>query len=310
MTTPANNPPGQPPVPQPVDMNALVAQLQNNALSGTSANSAGPIQNNSIIYFGHGAPSLTGGSRDVAHGMPTEVQGQPSQMSYQDARLMPLSWTPDQIKKFVNQGILNKVPGFNANMGMPDVVSAWDDLVKASYSFNSGSQSDGRKWTPQDVMDTYSAQKGQYGTIRQGDWMVDAATGEKVKYVGATTKTTTSRSINLSSAEDVQAITTQVLTQALGRAPTPKEVAQYKATINAQEKANPTVTTTTSKITPDVAAGTADVTDQSSVTTGGVSAAAQQQLIQDSAQKTQEYAKYQAGTTYYNAMMSMLAGGG
>ncbi|WP_460996981.1 hypothetical protein, partial [Staphylococcus aureus] len=75
---------------------------------------------------------------------------------------------------------------------------------------------------------------------------------ERVKYVGPTSQTTKNTSINLSSSQDVQALTTQVLTQALGRAPTAKEVAQYKSTLNAAEKANPQITTTTSQLVPDL----------------------------------------------------------
>lgn len=308
MSTPT--PPGQASAPTPNTLSTLVQQLQQNALAGTS-NNAGPVQNNSTIYFGFGAPATTGGDRQIAHGLPTQPSDQqPSQMTYQDARLLPLSWSQDQLKEFVNKGILYKMPGFNTNMGMPDIVSAWDDLVKASYSFNSGTSAGGQKWTPFDVMDSYTAQKGQYGTVKQGDWVVDAQTGERIKYTGPTSKTTTSKQFNLSSTGDVQALTTQVLTQALGRAPTPKEVAQYKATLNQQEARNPQVTTTTSQLTPDMATGQVSVGDQTQATTGGLSSAAEQQMVLNQAQQSQEYAKYQAGTTYFNALLQMLGGGG
>lgn len=228
-------------------------------------------------------------------------------MTYDQARLLPSQWMdsdPDQLKKLVNTGILNKVPGFQPGMGIGDIVSAWDDLVKTSWELNQ-SKSGRTNWTPWDVINTYSNPKNTFGTVKQGDWMVDAATGEKVKYVGPRSKTTTASNINLSSAEDVKALTTSVLTQALGRAPTAKEVAQYKSTINAQESANPTNSTQTQTLND-----MGEVTNTSTQTSGGFDSAAQQQLVMDQAQKSQEYGKYQSGTTYWSAMMQMLGGGG
>ena len=306
-----STPPGQATPPGSLNQQqaqAYAQQQQDMALSGSS--SGGTLSDSSIIYFGYGAPSLEGNRGDVGHGLQNPLPGgQSNQMKYQDARLVPLSWTPAQLKKFVNQGILYKNPDFNTNMGMPEIISAWDNLVKASFEFNK-SDVGGQKWTPQDVMDSYAGQKGQYGTIKQGDWMVDAQTGERVKYVGPTSQTTTNKSVNLSSSQDVQALTTQVLTQALGRAPTAKEVATYKSTLNAAEKANPQVTTTTSQLIPDASTGNVTQGNQTSTTSGGLSAAAEQQMVMSNAQQTPEYAKYQAGTTYFNALLQLIGGSG
>lgn len=222
--------------------------------------------------------------------------------TYDSARAMPFQWSSDILKQFVNQGILNKVPGFSSGMGMPEIVSAWDDLVKASIAFN---QSDpNRKWTPWDVLNSYQTD-GKFGTIKKGDWLYDVATGEKVKYVGPKSKTQTDKRIDLSSAEDVKALTTQVLTQTLGRAPTAAEVAQYKATLNAQEQANPTITTQTQTLND-----MGEVVSTKTNTSGGLSADAKAQLLSDKSKQGPEYGKYQSGTTYYNAMMQMIAGGG
>ena len=228
-------------------------------------------------------------------------------LSYLNARNLPSQWWSEdspQLKKLVNTGIMNKVPGFDVGMGLPEIMSAWDDLVQTSFAINQGNPNSGKKWTPWDVLNTYGNGKMNFGSVRKGDWLYDVATGEKLRYVGPRSKTTTSRDVNLSSAEDVKALTTQVLTQALGRAPTAKEVAQYKSTINAQEEANPTVTTTTQTLN-DMGEATA----QSSKSTGGFSDAAQQQLVMDQASGTPEYGKYQSGTTYWNAMMQLLTGG-
>lgn len=281
-------------------LSSIIAQ--NQALIGAVQQSTtGKISNSSTIYLGVGRlPTKTQG--DVQHGGGILNES----TTYDQARLLPSDWyqnDPDTLKRLVNTGIINKVPGFNPGMGLGDIISAWDELVKTSYELNQSSSSS-KKWTPWDVLDSYSNPKSDYGTVRQGDWLYDAATGNKIKYVGPKSKTTTSRDVNLSSAEDVKALTTQVLTQALGRAPTAAEVAQYKATINAQQEANPTMTTTTQTLDDQ-----GQAVAQSSKTSGGFDAAAQQQLIQDQAQKQPEYAKYQSGTTYWNALMQMMTGG-
>lgn len=279
-----------------------------NSIVGTSSSQSytgGQMQPNSLIYLGMG--------KQVAGNMPgaagqSALEHAPSwqTMTYDQARLLPSLWQdsdPAMLKQLVNTGVLNKVPGFDVNMGMPEIISAWDELVKSSYELNQAKGSD-KKWTPWDVLQTYGNSKGKFGTVKNGDWLYDVATGAKLKYVGPKSKTTTSRDVNLSSAEDVKALTTQVLTQALGRAPTTAEVAQYKSTINAQENENPTMTTTTQTLNDQ-----GEAVSQSSKTTGGFDAAAQQQLVQDQASQTPEFAKYQSGTTYWNALMQMMTGG-
>lgn len=305
---------------QPTPPASINAYAQQQALlaanSPASSSSGGQLSLSSRIYMSHGTPGIPGAAGNIASQFGPYAPGAPKSahpsnaVSYQDARLAPLSWSDQQIKTFVNQGILNKNPNFGPNMGMPEILSAWDEAVKASFAWNQSSDPNAQKWTPQDVLDSYKAQAGKFGTVRQGDWMVDAQTGERVKYVGATSKTTKTTTINLSSAQDVQALTTQVLTQALGRAPTAKEVAQYKSTLNAAEKANPQTTTTVSQLTPNAATGSVDIGNQSSTTTGGLSSAAEQQMVMNTAQDSPEFAKYQAGTTYFNALMQMIGGGG
>lgn len=291
-----------------IDMTPSELQQYYNSQAGAvsaQAYTGGQMQPNSLIYLGMG--------KQVAGNMPgaagqSALEHAPSwqTMTYDQARLLPSLWQnsdPDMLKQLVNTGVLNKVPGFDVNMGMPEIISAWDELVKSSYELNQAKGND-KKWTPWDVLQTYGNSKGKFGTVRNGDWLYDVATGAKIKYVGPRTKTTTNRDVNLSSAEDVKALTTQVLTQALGRAPTQAEVAQYKSTINAQENANPTLTTTTSTLNDQ-----GEVSAQSSKTSGGFDAAAQQQLVQDQASQTPEFAKYQSGTTYWNALMQMMTGG-
>lgn len=301
-------PPGQQPVPTPTGAGTLTPdQISALAASGVGANLTSVSSGNkptggTSIYMGTTQAPLTGPGRDIQHGMTLE-----NNMTYDEARMLPRDWMesdPGQLRKLVNTGILNKVPGFDVGMGLPEIMSAWDDLVTAAWGMNQNLKEGQKKWTPWDILNTYSSSKMNYGTVKKGDWLYDVATGERLKYVGPRSKTTTSRDVNLSSAEDVKALTTQILTQALGRAPTNSEVAQYKSTINAQEQANPTITTSTQTLDDQ-----GQAVSQSSKTTGGFDAAAQQQLVQDQVSGTPEFAKYQSGTTYWNSLMQMLTGG-
>lgn len=283
------------------------AGLQSN---GPTANSlfGGSQYSKYQVYMGQGSNPMPYGQ--------ARMQGGPSydnqvMQDYQTAVLAPTQWDDATLRKFVNQGIINKVPGFDVGMGMPQIQAAWQNMVDASIMFNQGGNNNKTKapWSPWDVLNTWQDNKGKFGTKRDGDWIYDVATGERIKYVGPTSKTTTEKHVDLSSPADVKAIATQALRELLGRAPTAKELAQFKSSINAEEKANPTVTTTTQQLKPNLASGTVDVTSQSSTTSGGVSDAARAALVQDPTMQTKEYGKYQSATTYWDAMMQMLAGG-
>lgn len=289
----------------PFDPNAYFNsdQLISSAGSGVRAPSLGASPySNARVYMGSGGTGGQVGNTMDPTGA-TKVGGklvgsQGRYLGYEDARLLPTTWSDSELKSFVNKGILYKLPGFGANMGMPEIVSAWDDIVKAAMTFSKP----GQEWTPQDVMDSYAVD-GKFGTIRKGDWLYDAQTGEKVKYVGPRTKTTTSKRVDLSSPEDVRALTTQMLTELLGRAPTSEELAKYRSSISGLEKASPEVTKTTTTLN-DMGEEVA----QSSTTSGGVSDAARAGLITEAAKEGPEYGKFQGATTYFNAMMQMLGG--
>lgn len=242
---------------------------------------------------------------------PGKAPTQPQRMyeDYTTYRNAPTTWDQKQLSEFVNRGILNKISGFSPDMGMPEIVSAWDDLVVAAMGFNSTLGVGNEKWTPWNIMDTYSNNAGKFGTERRGDWIYDIATGKPVKYVGPTSRTTKQRDVDLSSPEQVQAIATQALREMLGRNPTDQELAQFRSSINAMERQNPLVTTVVETLTPDLATGQVRTSESSRVTEGGVTDAARAQLIGGKTEDTKEYGKYQSGTTYFGALMEMISGG-
>lgn len=231
-------------------------------------------------------------------------------IDYDKARMAPLDWDNATTREFVNLGIVNKVPGFDVNMGMPDIQAAWQSMLDSSMLFNSKVKGpEDRMWTPWDVMRSYSNSKGKFGTVQKGDWVFDVATGERIKYVGPRTRTSTKKEFDISSPEEVQTIVTQMLREMLGRAPNENELARFKASITGYEKAHPEVTTVTEQLEPDLATGEVTPTSQTSTTTGGASDAARAALVQTPMEKTKEYGKYQAATTYWDAMMQMIGGG-
>ena len=266
---------------------------------------------NTPVYLGgkQGKGPLGGmGVTPYAPGVGTIQSQKQGYTNYGEAILAPAtSWSQSQVANFVNQGIINKVPGFDVGMGMPQIQAAWQKMVDASVLFNQGLKSGQKPWTPWDVLNSWSDNKGKFGTTTKDGWVYDVATGERLKYVGATTKTTKSTQLDLSSPEQVQAIAQSALQQALGRNPNAKELAQFKSTIAGYEKAHPQVTTTTQQLTPDLATGQVDVSSQSSTTTGGVTDAERQALVTEAAQKTPEYGKYQAAN-YFQMLLGMVGG--
>jgi len=295
---------------QQQNLSSLISGAANATNSGTGITLSAPTSNSPVYMGGQagkgslGAPSVV----PFAPGVTPLAQQQKGYTTYGEAVLAPAtSWSQSQVSQFVNQGIINKVPGFDVGMGMPQIQAAWQKMVDASVLFNQGLKSDQKPWSPWDVLNSWSDNKGKFGTTTKDGWVYDVATGERLKYVGATTKTTKSTSLDLSSPEQVQAITQSALQQALGRNPNAKELAQFKSTIAGYERAHPQVTTTTSRLTPDLATGTLDTTSQSSTTTGGVTDAERQGLVTDAAKETPEYGKYQAAN-YFQMLLGMVGG--
>lgn len=112
-------------------------------------------------------------------------------------------------------------------------------------------------------------------------------------------RTSTSTNMNLSSLGDAKYIAQQAARSLLGRDPTQTEINTLLNSLNAAERANPTTTTTVTQPSGD----------STSTTTGGVSDAARAMQAQDQLKKSKEYGAFQAATTYYNDMISVIRGG-
>jgi hypothetical protein len=132
------------------------------------------------------------------------------------------------------------------------------------------------------------------------------------------TESSTASRVNLSSASEARAFLLAAAEQQLGRAATTDEIAAFRAALNAEEKANPevlkssgtskTTGTRSSTYTDGEVTATADNTNTSntsnSTETGGMDRG---QYAIDYARSADDYAEYQAATTYMNTLFAALA---
>lgn len=220
-------------------------------------------------------------------------------MGLQDAYNLPASWTQKETDSFVHQGVIRKMKGFSPDMGLNDIMDVWSDMVDLSANLHKS----GINVSPEDIMNSHKSREGQ--TIKKGNWEYDAVTGEPVKYVGPTTKTSTNTKFDLSTREDALALAKNSMAQMLGRMPTNTEVGNYLSLLNNYEKANPMQSTTTSQISGE----TGEEVSSSTTSSGGVTQAGRQAALEQNMQQGKEYGAYQAATTYYGAMMEMLMRG-
>lgn len=112
----------------------------------------------------------------------------------------------------------------------------------------------------------------------------------------------TQKTYNISTAADAAALFQGAAQTLLGRDPTKAEQARFKSILNKYEQANPSVTTTTSDYLGS------ELQSQTSQTSGGVTAAAQNYIAQEEAKKNPEYGAYQAATNGMNWLLEMVKG--
>lgn len=122
---------------------------------------------------------------------------------------------------------------------------------------------------------------------------------------GKRTTTQTATNIQKSSALDARSLMDAAARTLLGRKATDEESAKLLAAVNKIEAENPEVTTTTRE--EDMYG---QILNQSSTTTGGVSAGAREQVAREQAEANPEYGAYQAATTYMGSLMDMVYGRG
>lgn len=160
------------------------------------------------------------------------------------------------------------------------IASAWGDYVQQSANYFAA----GATVSPWDILAKDISSRGS-GSL-------------------AGTKTQTTKDVQLTSAPDANAIFHTAAQALLGRKATVDEEAAFKAALNRNEQSNPTLATVTTTTDEQ-----GNVVNTSRTSSGGFSSAAAQNLAQQEAQKSGDYAKYQASTQYFTAMMQELQRG-
>lgn len=180
--------------------------------------------------------------------------------------------------------IVNRMERAGWDVSSPSKVQAnWENVVgKAADSYDSGY----KDLDPFVAIDLYSDLKG----VKQGQ-------GPEASVVS---------NIKLSSRSDARGALVASYQNLLGRDPSSKEVNAFTAALNSLEKSSPTTTTTVAAPSPSGISYDGQnipATQTSSVQTGGFDSG---QYSIDTAKSANDYAEYQAETTFMNALLSAI----
>lgn len=201
-------------------------------------------------------------------------------LTAENAGALPYTWEEDEVQsamaRFREAGI--NVTSFD------QLVDAWGGLVNrasAMYSLSKGE----RKVTPWDVLELQKREA--------------AAAGSLVNYENGTVteKATSVAEISEGSAWMVLRNTLSTL---LGRDPSDRELRDYSYRMNTLAAKNPSVTETITRYQAGEVVGTSEHK------TPGFGPDDMAQAAYEGAQNNPEYAKVQAGTTYYNALLQAI----
>lgn len=270
MASPSPTPGATPPAAAPQqDIGSFVdagpAPVSGGKPTTAYGGSYGPLSNR---FAGQGGEYQTGGG----------MAGRRITKSVQDMTNEFYGWDDKQKAEFRNRlGMLNK--NFLTATD-DDLARAWGQYVQQSANYLSA----GQNLTPWDIFSKDLAS-------RAGD-------------TGPQTRTTKTVDTSLTSRVDSDAVFKSAAQSLLGRAPTDAEYAKFYSTLNSQERANPTVATTTTTTDAE-----GNVTNSQRTSEGGIGAGGAQLLAQRAAEQNPEYGAYQAATTYYNAMMQTIMRG-
>jgi hypothetical protein len=205
---------------------------------------------------------------------------------------------PEGYQALTNRMYSSGAIGADASFG--DVQRAWNEAL--AFSIDAGVN--GTKITPFDSIDLIgTGVPGGAGGARNGTF--SSSINE--------TNTDTRRQIKLSSAQEARAFLMAAAERELGRAATADEIAKFREGLNAEEKANATTVTSTSRTTGTNTDTYVDGiqtdsnrdtnTSSSSTETGGMDRG---QYSLDAARSANDWAEYQTATTYMQAMFAAL----
>lgn len=297
---------------------AGAAQYTQGATMGGSAFSLGSnAYNGRTVYYAAlaGSEYETRGRRS----QPTQIW-----MTPQEAVRDFYRWDQKQRQDLTAMGIISGQ--LKEGAGDLEAAAWWKELVQQSARYGAA----GQQVSPMDLATGYTngaglgmtdqqRQKltpgafpsgaifdaaGKYtGTYKSGEFIVNQLTGER-SYVGPQFKTTTQTRTDLTDPMTAKALTTSVFQQLVGRDPGPGELQAFASALAEAERSSPVTETVTSQY-----GSTGDVISTSSKQSGGLTAAAREQMMKDQLKQTKEYGVQQAATTYAEATRRAIWGG-
>jgi len=223
--------------------------------------------------------------------------GTPNWMSEQDAENTYFNWTQKQRDDFRAKGLLSGL--LTQGAGDLEAFNLWQNLVKQASLYGAQNQRVG----PLDILSGYVKSNSNGGWIKQGNFEVNPATGER-RYIGPKFTTATQSQVDMTDPATAKAVAVQAFQSLLGRDPGQGEIAAYAAALSQSEAQNPSQATVVSEHDPV----TGDVVGTSSVSTGGMTDQGRLQLAEDEIKGKKEYGATQAATTYMGALMNAVKG--
>jgi len=163
----------------------------------------------------------------------------------------------------------------------------WNAVIGEAANFTTA----GKKLDPWDVASLIAGSSDDIAARK--------AASERAKPFSGT-KTSTSKTVDLTDPATGKALVNDTLSRYLGRAASDEEIAEFIGVLNNAERSNPATTQTATTYQDG------DAVSQSSTTSGGITAAGRQQMIADEAMESPEYGAYQAAATYLPALFGAI----
>lgn len=215
------------------------------------------------------------GGRSVHDRAPAQVN---ESVNAERAKLDFLNWSDaemsDLAHKLIAAGMLDET------YTRSDLEQVWSSMVDKAADHAAA----GKDVTPFDMIGLYA------GT--------DIRTGRSTT---PTASTVVQRQVSLTDPDQARALLDSALSNQLGRRATPVELDDFQAALNSAQRAQPSITTTTS--TPDAQGNTS----VDSTTQQGVDVNSFADKYGRTGSHSAEYGHYQAATTYANALFKAIA---
>lgn len=179
-------------------------------------------------------------------------------------------WNQAKVQAFIREAVRSGLLPKDADYFQAKTL--WQRLVQEAVDKTAA----GQKMTPWDVMSFAGGNP-------------DAAKSGKPRTI-----TRTESRVDLTDPDTARSLVHDVLSDRLGRRANQEEVDDFVSALHSYEKANPTVSTTTSRYGRE-----GRFKGSETVSQGGATSQGAQQVIQDEVEETPEYASYQAAGIYF-----------